>query len=712
MSRRGFAVLTAMVSAFALFAGAPAARSAPSQPTDEAALLGDQSKGDNWAGYGRTYGEQHYSPLTTINDHNVKKLGLAWWSDLGVGNPASIPVAVDGVLYYAVGLSVVHAVDAATGKPLWDYDSKVAETDTRTMRVAWGIRGLAYSDGKVYTGTQDGRLIALDAKTGKEAWVAQTTEKGDGRYITGAPRVFNGLVIIGHGGADTSNNRGYVTAYDAKTGKPAWRFFLVPGDPSKGFENAAMEMAAKTWTGKWWKYGGGGAAWNTFTYDAETDTVMVGTGNGAPWNQKIRSPGGGDNLFLCSIVALDGKTGAYKWHYQFNPGETWDYNAAMDMELADLVIDGKPRKVVMEAPKNGFFYVIDRTNGKLISAEKISKVTWATSIDLTTGRPNEVPGARFPNGKNFEMWPSYTGAHSWMPMAFSPKTGLVYIPKIATGAVYSDRGVNFKNWRRPGNYAPGLGDNIDAHTLKDPEQNTTELLAWNPVTQKKAWSVKTVGGWNGGALATAGNLVFHGQIDGRFSAYAADTGKELWQFPAQAGIIAAPITYTAGGKQYVTLLVGMGSSAAIDANTQGGLVFDSRTQAKRVLTFMVGGKAQLPPAPPPPKVEALEDPGYRPNETLSAKGADIFGLRCLSCHGFNAVAGGYAPDLRASGVPQSAETFRSIVHDGAMLSNGMPNFPELSNSDLESLRQYLRSRADDLRSGKSESTNKGGVPTQ
>jgi quinohemoprotein ethanol dehydrogenase len=660
------------------------------------AILADGSSGDDWPGYGRTYGEQHFSPLADINDRNVDTLGLAWSMDLGTGSATSIPVEVGGTLYMSTGLSIVRAVDAATGKLLWTYDSRVADHAGKEMRAFWGIRGIAWWNGKVYTATVDGRLIAIDAKSGKEVWSVQTIEKGNGQFITGAPRAFDGKIVIGQAGGDSTPARGYATAYDAETGRQLWRFFAVPGDPAKGFENKAMEMAARTWKGEWWKFGGGGEPWNAFTYDAETDTLLIGTGNGFPWNRKIRSPGGGDNLFVCSMIAVDAKTGAYKWHYQFNPGETWDYNAAMDMALADLTIDGQPRKVVMTAPKNGFLYVIDRTNGRLISAGRIAKVTWATRIDVATGRPVETPAARFENGQTFELWPSYTGAHSWMPMAFSPKTGLVYVPKLEWGAKYTDKGIDPGTWK-PGNGSVGVMFDVN---VKDPLNFSSSLLAWNPVTQQRAWEVKTVGGWNGGILATAGNLVFQGQLDGRFSAYTADKGNEVWHFPAQAVVLAAPITYRVDGKQYVTVLVGMGSSASVDVRAQGGIAIDPRTEKKRVLTFVLDGKAALPPAPPAFVLKAAEDPGYMPDAALAARGATIFGINCAVCHGFDAKAGGYGPDLRGSVMPQSAEAFDSVVRDGAVVANGMPKFAELTDQERAALRQYLRSRAADLRAGK------------
>jgi quinohemoprotein ethanol dehydrogenase len=653
----------------------------------------DSSSGEDWPGFGRTFGEQHFSPLTQIGARDVSRLGLAWYFDLGPGNPVTQPVEVGGTLYFSSGMSIVHAVDARTGKLLWQFDTHVGDHAGPEMRFSWGSRGIASWNGKIYAATVDGRLIAIDATKGTELWTVQTTTKGSGQYITGAPRAFDGKVIIGQGGGDYTRTRGYASAYDAETGKFLWRFYVVPGDPAKGFENKAMEMAAKTWHGEWWKWGGGGEPWNAFTYDAETRTLLIGTGNGYPWNQKIRSPGGGDNLFLCSVVAVDADTGEYKWHYQINPGESWDFNATMDMELADLTIGGKPRKVVLTAPKNGFFYVIDRTNGKLISAQRIvAKMTWATGIDPVSGRPVEVPGARYPDGKDFDMWPGARGAHSWLPMAYSPNTRLVYIPKIEHGLNYSDRGIDATHFRQFG---------VDLGAVRpDPLDNTSTLLAWNPATQKAAWKVDTIGGWGAGVLATAGNLVFQGQLNGRFSAYAADSGRELWHFPAEAAILAAPITYSAGGKQYVTVLVGMGVSPSTEPNSHGGIVIDGRTQAKRVLTFDLDGKVQLPPPPPPVVVKAPADPDYKPDSALAARGNRLFIDHCIVCHGIAAVGGGGAPDLRTSGVPLSLDAFTSVLHDGPLVSNGMPKFAELSGQDVAALRQYIRSRSDDLRGEK------------
>jgi quinohemoprotein ethanol dehydrogenase len=654
-----------------------------------ATLLDGNDQAD-WPAYGRTFGEQHYSPLKRIDDSNVGALALAWYMDLGAWNPATQPLEIDGTLYFLTGLSIVHAVDARTGQLRWRYDPKTEDHVGHEMRVSWGVRGIAWRHDKIYTGTVDGRLLALDARSGKLLWSVQTTEKGNGQYISGPPRVIDDKIIIGQGGADSSRTRGFVSAYDAETGRLAWRFYLVPGNPAAGFENAAMKLAASTWRGEWWTWGGGGEPWNAFAFDSEMHTVFVGTGNGFPWNRRFRSPGGGDNLFLCSIVALDAATGQYKWHFQVNPGEQWDYNASMDMELADLEIGGRLRKVLMTAPKNGFFYVLDRITGQFISAAPIAKVTWATGVDPVTGRPTEVAAARYPDGKPFDMWPSVRGAHSWMPMAYSPKTRLAYVPKIEHGLSFNDQGVDADHWTI-------YGLHVGAITQKDPLDNTSELLAWDPVAQKAAWRVPTYGGWNGGALATAGNLVFEGQLNGRFSAYAADSGKELWHFDAQAPILAAPISYGVGDEQFVTVMVGMGTSAGVDPSGIGALQIDSRQQAKRALTFRLNGDAHLPAPTGTAAPKAFEDPDYHDEPAIAATGAQLFGDNCLYCHGPVAIAAGTAPDLRTSPLVTSPQRFAAIVEQGTLVRNGMPRFEELSDRDLEAIRQYLRSRAAQLR---------------
>jgi len=661
-------------------------------PSADPKLSDDNQSGD-WAAFGRTYGEQHFSPLHDITAGTIGKLGLVWSMDLGSGNSVTGPLEVDGTVYFASAYSLVHAVDARTGELKWIFDPKAAEASGRKLRQGWGSRGLAWWNGLIYTGTQDGRLIAIDAQSGKQVWSVMTVGKDDYRFISGPPRAFAGKVIIGHGGADGGDTRGYVTAYDARTGRQLWRFYTVPGNPSDGFESEAMRMAAKTWSGDWWKYGGGGTVWNSITYDEELNQIYIGTGNGAPWNYRIRSSGKGDNLFLSSIVALDADTGEYKWHYQTNPAEAWDYNASMDMELAKLEIDGRRRAVLMTAPKNGFFYVIDRHNGKLISAEPYVKVTWASGIDLKTGRPKEVTGIRYENGKSFMLAPSPMGAHNWLPMAFSPDTGLEYIPAIELSTVYDDRGVKTANWRRaPDNV---LDEGVNAAFPLD-EQGDSALVAWNPVTQKQAWRVRTPGFWNGGVLATAGDIVFQGHIDSTFNAYDARTGRLLWTFDARSPVLAPPITYAIDGRQYVTVLTGMGTSGAYLGPLLDRYNLNPATQARRVLTFAIGGTAVLPPSKAAPAQIPI-DASFNSDPDSEHRGLILYAQRCGVCHGFRAVAVGAAPDLRESTIPRSPEAFRAVVRDGQLVSGGMPQFDELTDRNIEDIRQYLRYEASTAR---------------
>ena len=670
---------------------------AAAAPTD--AVLDDASNGRDWAAYGRTYGEQHYSPLSEIDTNTVQKLSLAWFYDLGPGNSVSQPLAVDGVVFTATGYSVVRAFEATTGRLLWSYDPQVTQAAGAKLRNGWGIRGLASWNGKLYVGTHDGRLIALDAKNGKPVWSVMTLAADSVANITGAPRVFAGRVIIGFNGGDYASIRGYVSTYDAETGKLLWRFYTVPSDPAKGFEDATQAKSAKTWRGNWWQFGGGGAVWNAITYDAETDTVFIGTGNGSPWNKKVRSPGESDDLFLSSIVALDGRTGAYRWHYQVNPGETWDYDAAMDMPLATLTIGGRARKVVLQAPKNGFFYVIDRLTGELISADPYVKVTWATRVDLRTGRPVEVHGDRYENGNTFTLWPGAAGGHNWQAMSFSPKTGLVYIPTLEMPSTYQDRGIDLAHWRRP----PGSsGDNAVNLGFATGLTETSEafLQAWDPVHQKQVWKAPSYGVWNGGTMATGGGLVFEGQADGTFRALDAATGKILWHFDAQDAVLAAPITYEAAGRQYVTVLSGFGTSFALLDVGPNRLPWTFANQARRVLTFALGGTVSLPTVQKSVPSTVARRPELAPDPAAVSAGLVLYHQECVACHGIGAVGIGTAPDLRTSAMPGSAASFKEVVHGGALITNGMPRFDQLTPAQVEDLRSYLVSRARDLSAGR------------
>jgi quinohemoprotein ethanol dehydrogenase len=665
----------------------------PDAAAHAAAVLSDASDGRDWAGYGRTVGQQHFSPLREINRDNATTLGLAWSMDLPPVNSVTQPIAIKGVLYFAAGLSVVHAVDAVTGRELWSYDPRVGEVGGLNLRTAWGVRGIGWWDGKIYTATQDGRLIAIDARTGKPVWTAQTTRPGDAVHVNGAPRIFNGRVLIGSA-STTGAMRGYVSAYDANTGAMLWRFWTVPGDPSRPFENAAMAMAAKTWSGQWWKYGGGGMVWNSMAYDDVTDTVFIGP---YPWNHRIRSEGKGDNLFVGSIVALDARTGAYKWHYQATPGDSWDFDAVMDIELADLEIGGRIRKVLLQAPKNGFFYVIDRVTGELISAEPYVDVSWASRVDKHSGRPVETPGARYRVGKPALITPTSLGGHNWMSMAFSPQTGLAYIPANHLEAQYSDID---REWQPPADRSVDGGVMVTAGPAAGMKPATGSLIAWSPLTQKAVWSVPYPTYLNGGVLAAGGKLVFQGSMDGIFRAYAADTGTLLWSFDAKASIIATPISYEAGGRQYVTILTGSGMGISMFAATLAGETIerydiDPLTQARRVLTFALGGTQQLPARRKPQAPPA--DPGFTPDRAQMERGYIGYSRHCLNCHGDRAIGIGNGPDLRRSAVIQNTVTFSEIVRGGSLQARGMPKFQEFSDSKLEDIRHYLRSRAAQLR---------------
>jgi quinohemoprotein ethanol dehydrogenase len=674
-----------------------AAWAAESPRRIDGALLGDESAGQDWASYGRTYSENHSSPLKEISAATIGSLGLAWSHDLGVRQRAdSQPLAANGIVYVAVGLSIVQALDGQTGKELWRFDPQVAAVAAHKLRPSWGIRGLALWRDRVIVATQEGRLIALSASTGTPVWSVQTLDKDDETSITGAPRVFKDKVVIGFAGGDRDKVRGAVSCYDAKTGKFLWRFYTVPGDPANGFENEAMRKAADTWSGQWWKYGGGGTVWNAMTYDAELNRLYIGTGNGSPWNWKIRNPAGGDALYLASIIALDPETGHYLWHYQTHPNEAWDNDATMDMELATLTIGGRPHKVLMQAPKNGFFYVIDRETGKLLSAEKLGEVNWADRIDLKTGRPVERSGIRYEKAPVL-LWPGAYGVHNWEPMAFSPTSGLVYIPTIHQADFYDASGVDPKTWKpikHAWNAGMGSSGTGQGMTHVPVEEFRSWLLAWDPVPQKMVWKVPTPGIINGGAMVTAGGVVFQGHVDGTFNAFDATTGKKLWSFPVGVAVLGAPMTYAVGGRQYVSVLAGPISGSA-SATLPDSVSFGWRYRdfPRRVVTFALGGQAKLPPAPTPAPEKPLLSDKLKADPALAASGATLFGIHCMTCHGVGVISGGAAPDLRASPIPLDADTFKAIVQGGALLSRGMPEFSDVSDEQLLALRHYIRAQA-------------------
>ncbi len=636
---------------------------------------------ENWSMHGGGVDESGYSRLDAINTGTIDKLGLAWSLDLDDERTLqATPLAVDGVLYFTGSYANIYAVDGVSGKVLWTYDPETSDHNPEKLRYVLPVnRGAAYADGRLFVGTLDGRLIAVDAKTGKLAWSAETVARDSYHTITGAPRTFGDKVIIGNGGADFGA-RGYVTAYDQKTGKQAWRFYTVPGSPEENKGDPAMERAAATWSGEYWKTGTGGTVWNGITFDPELNRIYLGTGNSGPFDPSVRSPGNGDNLYLTSIVALDADTGKYVWHYQMNPREAWDYKSTPNMISATIEIEGKPRKVLMQAPTNGFFYVLDRNDGKLISAGKIGKVTWAESIDLKTGRPVEAPNIRYETGEA-TLWPGPNGAHNWQDMSYNPKSGLVYIP-------YMQLGMKFIK-------SPNvLGGLAMEPVVQDAEDAKGALVAYDPVSQSVRWKVQHAFMWNGGTLSTAGDLVFQGTADGHFSAYNAETGKRLWQFNAGLGIIAPPISYAVDGKQYVSVLVGYGGTNILGGSSMN-IGWKYGAQKRRLLTFALDGKAVLPPsAPRSTQIQPIDDPAIRISQADAAAGQPLFTGNCAACHGLDAVSGGApGPDLRELPVALQADTLWQVVHDGALLKRGMPPFKNLSRQQSDQIHAFIRARA-------------------
>jgi quinohemoprotein ethanol dehydrogenase len=671
------------------------ARRTPADVTSIRLQQADQEPG-NWMSYGRTYNGQHFSPLKLIDDQNVFRMKLAWYYDLDTNRgQEATPLVIDGVMYFSTAWSKVLALDAATGKLLWSYDPQVPGEWAINACCDVVNRGVAAWEGTIFFGTLDGRLVALDAATGKRVWQILTIDPHSRYTITGAPRVVGGKVIIGNGGGEFGV-RGYVSAYDAVTGELIWRFYTVPGDPSKPFETPELAKAAKTWSGKWWMLGGGGTVWNAIAYDPELDLLYVGTGNGTTWAEKYRSPDGGDNLFTCSIIALKASTGKYVWHYQQDPGDEWDFDSDEDIVLADLLIDGRVRKILMQAPKNGFFYVMDRTSGELLSAKPFTYVNWATGINIKTGRPIETSTARYTATNSPPVVvPGPLGAHSWQPMSFSPITGFSYIPVNDAGFPYK-----MADAFTPKSLAANYGiDVVAAGMPQDPKIKKAildtvkgKLVAWDPVHQKKVWAIERSGPWNGGVLSTAGNLVFEGSAAGTFEAYRATTGEKLWSSNAQTGVMAGPVTYTVSGEQYVAVLAGWGGVFPL---ATGEISFKSGRvpNISRMLVYKLNGKATLPEAPAI-ETSPLDPPPSKASTEEINRGEANFQRFCAACHGDVAVSGGVLPDLRYSSTIANDQAFSSIVLGGLLSKQGMVSFAsELTKDDVWAIRDYVIFRA-------------------
>ena len=694
-----FAALTATIVACSEKAQEPeAAAPAVAQEAGPAtASLPDTQ----WTLHGNDRGEQRFSPLDQINRGNVDELGLAWSFDMYTRRGVeATPLMVDGTLYVTGSWSMVYALDARTGELKWFYDPQVERAFLARGCCDAVNRGVAYAAGKVIVGTYDGRLVALNAKDGSVLWDVQTTDREQSYTITGAPRIVGDNVVIGNGGAELGV-RGYVSAYAIENGKMVWRFYTVPGNPADGFEDEAMEKAAATWTGEWWKFGGGGTVWDSMVHDPELDLLYIGVGNGSPWNQAVRSPDGGDNLFLASIVALRPDTGEYVWHYQTAPGDTWDFTATQHIMLADLEIDGKPRKVLMQAPKNGFFYVIDRVTGELLLAEPYTEVmTWATHVDMETGRPVETPNARVFDGKNISL-PSNAGAHNWPPMSYHPQTGLVYIPTIVFPAAFlaptedKDRLPRQGYWNvgfdRMGNAAPPIPEAQLAAAIE--RDFSGRLIAFDPIAGEIRWAQPTGRPNAGGTLSTAGGLVFHGGLGTRVVATDAQTGEDLWSADAQTGAWAPPMTYALDGEQYVAIAVGFGGGLA----AEGGPVAHAWKvrNFSRVLVYKLGATHSLPPLPEDtrtmPKPEAVTA-----DAAVVQRGQVVYQRHCSYCHGDGMRTGGVTPDLRwsAAGIH---EIWNDIVLGGVLKTRGMVSFSDfVTEEDAQAIRQYVLAEANRL----------------
>lgn len=650
-----------------------------------------------WLTYGRSYSEQRFSPLAQINARDVARLGLAWYEDLGGDRRVqeSTPLVVGGVMYLTTAWSTVIALDAATGKRLWVFDPRVPRSADAHGCCGVANRGVAIWRGRVYVGTYDGRLIALSARTGKPLWSVRTADYARGYTITGAPLVVKGRVIIGNGGGEFGT-RGYLTAYDARTGREDWRFYTVPGKPGVR-DHAASDrvldrIARASWHGRYWRFGGGGNVWDSMAYDPKLDLLYIGTGNGAPWNAAVRRPG--DNLFISSIVALRPETGEYVWHFQEVPGDVWDYDADQQMILADLKLHGRVRRVLLQAPKDGIFYVLDRATGRFLSGRPYTPINWARGL-TARGRPIENRKAFYDvTGKPTLAIPGAAGGHNWQPMSYDPRTGLVYFAVSGMAFTYA-RAKRFTmrklGWNTGDEFIP-LPRNPKA-LAQIRKHLSGFLIAWNPVTQRAAWRVPLGAPWNGGVVSTAGDLVFEGDAMGRFSAYRATDGKRLWSVQTHTGIVAPPITYAVNGQQYVAVEIGWGGAFALAA---GQLALDSQVNegnVPRMLVFRLGGTEAMPPPPPRPHPR-LEVPASTAGAATIALGERKYQSFCSVCHGDSAVSGGVLPDLRYAAALARPPLWRRIVQGGLLESGGMVSFARaLTPREIEAIRDYVISRA-------------------
>ncbi len=661
----------------------------------------ESSPAKEWLSYGGGYDEQRHSTLSKINRDTVANLGVAWTYDLATNRGVeATPIVVDRTMYVTSAWSHVYALDAATGTELWTYDPAVNKSVGANACCDVVNRGVAVYEGKVFVGVIDGRLEALDAKTGNVVWSTVTVDQSKPYTITGAPRVVDGLVLIGNGGAELGV-RGYISAYDTETGDLVWRFYTVP-NPEKQPDGAASDAAFQSvgnisWgdEGAWVTDGGGGTVWDSIVYDAANNQIIFGVGNGSPWNQKVRDPAGGDNLFLSSIVAVDVKTGDYKWHFQTTPGDNWDYTATQSIILADLPLgeNGANRRVVMQAPKNGFFYVLDAATGEFLSGTPFVPMNWAQGLD-ENGRPIEVAAARYGEVPYMQA-PGPLGAHNWHPMAYSPDEQLAYIPAHEIPQAYGldpRWAVKPANWNTGADFAAGVPVELPPGTIQFLRASLKgRLIAWDPVSQSPRWSVEHENAWNGGVLSTAGGLVFQGKLSGDFVAYNSATGDQLWSHDLKSGGASGPGTFEVDGDQYVTITTGWGSAYALVA----GFAYDAKVSPTvgKVVTFKLGGTGAIPDAEFAPIERAAKTERFG-TEAQIADGLIHFARNCSVCHGPFAVSSGVLPDVRWSDYTSNADAWQAVVHEGVLSDAGMIGFGELLTAEeVEAIRAYVVTQA-------------------
>ncbi|HET9217368.1 MAG TPA: PQQ-dependent dehydrogenase, methanol/ethanol family [Terriglobia bacterium] len=584
--------------------------------------LRNAPKGSEWLTYGQSWSEQRHSTLTQITPANVNRLGLAWSYEIGEGGgkQEGTPLFSNGVIYGQTNWSITFAVDARTGKELWRYDPKADRTMNQPgrSRLCCGVisRGIALYEGKVIVPVVDGRIEAVDAATGRLLWSSLAIPEPDPDVIspysiTMAPRVAKGKVFIGNAGGEYPPFRGYVAAFDVNNGKELWRFYTVPGDPSKPFENKAMEAAAKTWTGEWWKMGGGGSIWDGMAYDPDENLLYVGTGNGLPWPQDLRQGKNTerlDNLYVASIIAIDADSGQLKWHYQCTPGDQWDYDAIQHLVLADIRINNRDRKVIMQANKNGYFYVIDRVTGEFISAGEMSLISWARGMD-PKGRPLINPEAYYSSERGVTVHP--VQMHNASQMSFSPQTGLIYVP-INPGSSFNftaaetftpnpgAQNIGLRGRGAGGGTAPPLATPAPYGPVrKNPDGTEVRggiLTAWDPATQKERWFAMGGGNTDGGVVTTASNLVIQTTPNGHLMAYTADKGERLLDITLErTSGVGPPMTFLLDNKQYIAVMAGTGAAGGRGGGGRGG----NRGGGAAVEPTAAAAQRGNAPAPPP-----------------------------------------------------------------------------------------------------------------